>query len=493
MAITPPPLDARGYDDLVADALRRVPALHARVDELPPRRRRRHARRAVLVPRRVRDLPGEPRAGTQPARVRRAARRAARARAAGAGHRHADPAAVRRAGAGADRARGVRRLGAVPAHERARRAARRGARASRARRCSSRRPSSSRATSACTSSPAARTCRREADALPHGADRRRGAAHAARRHRRPLRLDRAARAGADRQDDQRRRGPARDRRPDPVGRRRRRAVDGPAAADAPAASSPAAGAPPPLAVELPRTGEVVLRDGRPHVEWTTVPAHRRARPARRPGDPPRHAARARGPAGRARRRAARGRRRRAARPTSRTPTLEARVVTWLRLRGAREQHRADGLGGRQRRDGVPARPRDRRACRHRHRAARPGGCGWPARRWSAAACACASPSPAASASGARSATCSTRRARSRSCRAPARPARRRASEPELPRPDRVFTLSPADGALRFGDGRHGRRPPAQAAIDRRLRPRARRRRQRAAGRDHVVAGAARRA
>ena len=38
------------------------------------------------------------------------------------------------------------------------------------------------------------------------------------------------------------------------------------------------------------------------------------------------------------------------------------------------------------------------------------------------------------------------------------------SERELPRPERVFTLAPADGLLRFGDGRHGRRPPVDTTI-----------------------------
>ena len=334
--------------------------------------------------------------------------------------------------------------------------------------------------------------RREAGALPHGADRRRGAADAARRHRRPLRLDRAARAGADRQDDD---SAAEVRRaiagrtlsigvvaaPDGPGscRRARRVEPGRGRARRPSRSS----------CRAPARSSCAT--SRPHVEWTTVPALAEHDLLADPGilhvtlpglaglqavhgaDPLEAGVGELPPDLQDRR--ARGPRRDVAAPAR-----------------AGEQHRADGLGGRQRRDGVPARPRDGRARRHRHRPARPGAAAGPHAGGQRQRARCASPSPAASGSGARSAICSTRRARSRSCRAPARPARRSArASPSCRGPDRVFTLSPADGTLRFGDGRHGRRPPAECGDHRRLRPRAGGVGQRAAGRDHVVAGAAR--
>ena len=301
--------------------------------------------RANLVPERNRrafvELLGVPRAPGRP----------------GAGHRHADPAAVRRAGAGADGARGVRRLGAVPAHERARRAARRGARRrARGARSSPPAPSSSRATSACTSSPAARTwSARSRRSTGRCRSAPKGGPTPLARHRRPLRLDRAARAGGDRQDDERRRGAARDRGADPVDRRRRGAVGPGRRRRARRVQPRRAARRRRSTAELPRTGAgASLRDGRPHVEWATAPALAEHDLLADPGVL--HVtlpglARA---AGRARRRPARGGRRRAparpAGPRARGPRRDLAAPA-----RAREQQRADGLGRRQRRDGLPAR------------------------------------------------------------------------------------------------------------------------------------------
>ena len=241
------------------------------------------------------------------------------------------------------------------------------------------------------------------------------------------------------------------------------APDGPAAADAPAASSPAAGAPPALAVELPRTGEVVLRDERPHVEWTTVPALAEHDLLGEPGilhvtlpglaglQPVHGADPLEAGVGELP-------------PDLQDAALEDRVVTWLRLRAPASSTarmvsvdvNAATVSQRGRVTGEPAgtgtgRPdQELRLARTpvvsgsvRLRVAEPGG----EREWreigdllDAAGEVALVPHVGAPGSEVR------------------------ASEPELPRPDRVFALSPADGTLRFGDGRHGRRPPADAAM-----------------------------
>ena len=238
---------------------------------------------------------------------------------------------------------------------------------------------------------------------------------------------------------------------------------GPGVADAPAASSPAAGAPPPLAAELPRTGEVVLRDGRPHVEWATVPALAERDLLADPGilhvtlpaEAGLQAVRGADPL-----EAGVGE----LPPDLQDAELEARVVTWLRLRApASSSARMVWVGVNaatvSQRGNVTGEPvgsgtgrpdQELRLARTpvvagsvRLRVAEPGG----EREWreigdllDAAGEVALVPrtGPPGSEAG--------------------------AAEADLPRPDRVFTLSPADGTLRFGDGRHGRRPPAGAAI-----------------------------
>ena len=438
------------------------PGLHARVDELPPRRRRRHPRRALLVPRRVRDLPGEPRAGAQPARVRRAARRAARAGAARAGHRLADPAAVRRAGAGDDGARGVRRLGAVPAHERARRAARRGARrrargAARAARPSSspatkrmyqlagrgdRSTRSRRSTARCRSAPKGGRRRSPTPSTAACGSRCSCPSRSPRRRARPRSGARSPGGPCRSASSPRRRArpsPTRPppRAPPPAPRRR-----SPSSCRAPARSSCAT--------------------SRAHVEWATVPAIAEHDLLADPGilhvtlpglaglqavhgAEPLEAGVGELP------------------PDLQDPELEARVVTWLRLRAPASSSARMVWVGVNAATVSQRGPRDRRARRLRQRAARPGGAAGP------------------HAGGQRQRAPARRRARRRARVArDRRPARRgrRGRARAAHRPARLGgAASPscrgrtacsrcraADGALRFGDGRHGRRPPAQAAM-----------------------------
>ena len=238
------------------------------------------------------------------------------------------------------------------------------------------------------------------------------------------------------------------------------APSGPAAADARAASSPAEGAPPPLTAELPRTGQVVLRDGRPHVEWATAPSvadhDLLAEPGvlhvTLPGEFGLQAVTGADPL-----EAGVGE----LPPDLQDPELEARVVTWLRLRAPTSSSarivwtgvNAATVSQRGHVTGEPVatgtgRPDQQlRLARTpvvpgsvRLRVDEPGGL----REWreigdllDAAGEVALVPRTGAPGAG---------------------------TEAELPRPDRVFTLSPADGVLRFGDGRHGRRPPADATI-----------------------------
>jgi hypothetical protein len=236
---------------------------------------------------------------------------------------------------------------------------------------------------------------------------------------------------------------------------------GPGVADAPAASSPAAGAPPPLAAELPRTGAVVLRDGRPHVEWATAPAIAEhdllADPGvlhvTLPGEAGLQAVHGADPL-----EAGVGE----LPPDLQDAELEARVVTWLRLRAPASSSarmvwvgvNAATVSQRGHVTGEPVGSGDGRPDQEttlartpvvtgsvRLRVAEAGG----EQEWSETG-------DLLDAGGEVALVPRTGAPGSE------------AGEPELPRPDRVFALSPADGTLRFGDGRHGRRPPAGAAM-----------------------------
>ena len=241
------------------------------------------------------------------------------------------------------------------------------------------------------------------------------------------------------------------------------APDGPGIADAPAASTPATGAPAPLVAELPRTGQVVLQGGRPHLEWALAPSLADRDLLADPGvlhvtlppeaglqtvlgADPLEAGVGELP------------------PDLQDPALEGRVVTWLRLRapaGASARIVWAGVNaalveqrGRALAEPLPqgtGRPdQEVRLARVpvvpgsvRLRVREPEG----EAEWTeigdlfdaggeVAAVQAAGPPGAETA----------------------------AREPALEAPDRVFVLAAADGTLRFGDGRHGRRPPAGAAI-----------------------------
>ena len=281
-----------------------------------------------------------------------------------------------------------------------------------------------------------------------------------------MRVDRAARPRGDRIDH--RAAEIRARAiagPHALGRRRRRAVGAGARGRARARRRPRRGAPPPLIAELPRTGaggaasrRVRTSSGRPRrasashdvlaepgVVHVTLPAERR-------------------PARRQRRRPARGGRRRApARPRrTRRSSSASSVAAAAR---ARRQQRADRVGRHQRRDGLAAGARDRRAAARRHRQARTRRSTLVARApWSPAACSCASTSPTARREWRAIGDLLRRRRRGRLGRrtraGPARRAPRRARVPAAR--SRLRPLA-RRGSLRFGDGRHGRRPPRRRA------------------------------
>ena len=240
------------------------------------------------------------------------------------------------------------------------------------------------------------------------------------------------------------------------------APDGPGIADAHAASSRPAGALPALSAELPRTGRVVLAGGRPHLEWATVPstaAHDLlADPGvlhvTLPGEAGLQAVAGADPL-----EAGVGE----LPPDLQDAALEARVVTWLRLRAPTSS------SGRLVWVGLNAATVSQRG----HVTSEPlgTGTGRPDQALRLAR------TPVVSAS-----------VRLR-VREPAGeeiwteigdlfdaggevatqpltgpPGSESIVRETLPRPDRVFVLEPADGTLHFGDGRHGRRPPPGAAI-----------------------------
>lgn len=237
--------------------------------------------------------------------------------------------------------------------------------------------------------------------------------------------------------------------------------DGPGVADAPAASTPAAGAPPPLIAELPTTGRVALQDGRPSVAWSTAPAQAAhdvlAEPGvlhvTLPGESGIAAVTGADPL-----EAGVG----SLPPDLQDPALEARVVTWLRLRApAGSTARLIWLGvnaatvsqrgrviGEQIGSGNGQPDQELTLARTpvvagavKLRVAEPSG----EQIWTEIGDLFDADGEVASV-------------------APSGRPGSEFSEPAFARPDRVFTLSPADGRLRFGDGRHGRRPPAGAAI-----------------------------
>ena len=138
----------------------------------------------------------------------------------------------------------------------------------------------------------------------------------------------------------------------------------------------------------------------------------------------------------------------------------SRVVTWLRIKAPRAPRRRLLWAGINAVDGHAARARRRRGAAARHRRARPDR---PARARARCVAGTVRSGDAAGGGtprpGTRSTTCSPPAPEVAGPRpAPAARARRRRRRA----PPTVFTVDPATGEIRFGDGLHGRRPPAGA-------------------------------